>query len=77
MLSNAQSLSGKIFNAFLYSNFYIGDPEMDLLHLDLHVTYADVIIVCFHDTLYQLKYFEHQCTLQSNFATSSYNDPDS
>ena len=25
---------------------------MDLWYLDLHVTYADVIIVCFHDTLY-------------------------
>ena len=34
------------------------DLESDHLHLDLHVTYAEVIIVCFHDTLYQLKYFE-------------------
>ena len=24
-----------------------GDPEMNILHLDLHVTYADVIIVWF------------------------------
>ena len=55
----------------------IGDPETDLWHLDHEVTYADVIIVCFHDTLYQLKYFELQCTLQSNFACSSHNDPDS
>ena len=57
------------------ADFY-GDPERDYLHLDLHVTYADVIIVCFHDTLYQLKYFELQCTLEINFACSDHNDPD-
>ena len=34
------------------------DPENDYLHLDHHVTYADVIIVCFHDTMYQLQSFE-------------------
>ena len=39
------------------------DPENDYLHLDHLVTYADVIIVCFHDTLYQLKYFELQYAL--------------
>ena len=53
-----------------------GDPEIYHLHLGLRVTYADVIIVCFHDTLFNLKYFELQCTLQSNFACSSHNDPD-
>ena len=52
-------------------------PENDYLHLDHHVTYADIIIVGFHDTLNQLKYFELQCTLQSNFACSSHNDLDS
>ena len=31
---------------------YDADPENDYLHLDLHVTNADVIIVSFHDTLY-------------------------
>ena len=45
------------------ADFY-GDPERDYLHLDLHVTYADVIIVCFHDTLYQLKYFEQHVRRQ-------------
>ena len=40
------------------------DPENDYLHLDDHVTYADVIIVCFHDTLYQLKYFGQQIRRQ-------------
>ena len=52
------------------------DLESDHLHLDLHVKNAEVIIVCFHDTLYQLKYFGLQCTLLSNFACSSHNDPD-
>ena len=52
------------------------DPENDFLHLDLHVTYADVIIVCFHDKLYQLKYLELECTLKGNFACSSHNDSD-
>ena len=32
------------------------DFENDYLYLVHHVTYADIII-CFHDTLYQLKYF--------------------
>ena len=31
-----------------------------------HVTNVDVIIVCFHDTLYHLKKFELQCTLKSD-----------
>ena len=53
------------------------NPENDYLHLDHHVTYVDVIIVCFHDTLYQLKYFELQGIFQSNFACSSDNDPGS
>ena len=48
--------------------FRPGDPETDLWHLDHDVSYTDVIIVCFHDTLYQLKYFELQCTFQCNFA---------
>ena len=52
-------------------------PSRDHLHLNLHVTYADVIIVSFHDTLYQLKYFKLQCTIQSNFASLSHNDLDS
>ena len=52
-------------------------PKMDHFHVDLHVTYARVIIVCFHDTLSQLKYFELEYTLQSNFACPTHNDPDS
>ena len=58
-------------------NYFYGDPETDPWHLDHDVTYADVIIVCFHDTLYQLKSCGVQCTLQSNFAFSSHNDLDS
>ena len=34
----------------LFTN-WTTDPENDYLHLDHHVTYADVIIVCFHDIL--------------------------
>ena len=39
------------------------DPEYDHMHLNHQVTYADVFIVFFHNTLYQLKYFEVECTL--------------
>ena len=64
------------FQQVQFDDNYHGDPEIDISHLDQNVTYADVIIVCFHDILYQLKYFELQCTLQSNFSCSSHNDPD-
>ena len=51
-----------LYNQYLKEVFTVwekcGDPEIDFLNLDLHVAYADVIIVCFHYTLYQLKYFE-------------------
>ena len=57
---------------FLSAIYIDADPENDYLHLHHHVTYADVIIVSFHDILYQLKNFE----LQSNFACSSHNDPE-
>ena len=61
----------------IWFGFGLGDPEIFHLHLGLRVTYTDVIIVFFHNTLYQLKYFELQGIFQSNFACSSDNDPGS
>ena len=58
------------YSLIIETNF--GDSEIYHLHLGLRVTYADVIIVCFYDTWYQLKYFELQCTLQSNLKLSWY-----
>ena len=41
------NLKGKLN---LAGPMYIGSPEINHLHLGLRVTYADVIIVYFHDT---------------------------
>ena len=73
--SNSKQLQKGIWSFWVVDCVSGCDAEMDLLYLDLHVTYRDVIVF-FYDRLYQLKYFELQRTLQSYFACSSHTDPD-